>query len=201
MAREHRHDLATDFEIAEQYDLGRRGRWQAKVAARSADVALAVMPIPLRVLDVGCGTGVLLREMVDRLPNALEIAGVDPSEGMLRVAREHTPPQVQFFRAGAERLPFENGRFDLVVSTMSFHHWAAQAAGLQEVARVLAPDGTFVLVDYSARWIRRAGGRTDVRNPKAVAAALRAAGLPVTGREVVKRRFGLPHVRAFIVSR
>ena len=201
MAREHRHGLATHDQSADEYDVGRAGRWRAKVAARSADVALAATPIPLRVLDVGCGTGLLLRELVDRLPNVLEIVGADPSPDMLRVAREQTPGQVRFVSAGAEQLPFEDGRFDLVVSTMSFHHWGAQARGLAELGRVLAPDGALVLIDLSARWIRRTNGRSDVRNPGEIVAALRAAGLAVTRREVVKRKFGLPYVRAFVVAR
>ena len=200
MAREHHHDLATDDEIAADYDVGRRGRWRAKVALRSADVALANTPIPLRVLDVGCGTGVL-REMVDRVPNVLEIVGVDPSEGMLHIAREDSPDQIRFVRAGAERMPFEDGRFDLVVSTMSFHHWHVQHAGLAEIARVLAPSGTFVLIDLSGRWIRRTPGRENVRNPSEIVAAVRSARMRVTKREVVKRKFGLPYVQAFIVSR
>lgn len=201
MAREHRHGPATADLAADEYEVGRAGRWRAKVAARSADVALAATPIPLRVLDVGCGTGMLLRELVDRLPNVLEIVGVDPSADMLRVARESTPGQVRFVHAGAEHLPFENGRFDLVVTTMSFHHWRAQAAGLAELGRVLAPEGALVLIDLSARWIRRTNGRSDVRNPGEIVRALREAGLSVTGREVVKRKFGLPYVRAFIVAR
>jgi len=77
----------------------------------------------------------------------------------------------------------------------------AQDAGLAEIARVLAPDGSFVLADLSARWIRRRNGRADVRNPADIVAALRGAGLPVTRRETVKRWLGLPYVRAFIVSR
>jgi ubiquinone/menaquinone biosynthesis C-methylase UbiE len=200
MARDHSHDLATDDERAEEYEAGRRGRWRAKVAARSADVALANTPIPLRVLDVGCGTGMLLREMVDRLPNVLEIAGVDPSEGMLRVAREHGPEQIGYARASADRLPYEDGRFDLIVSTMSFHHWRSQSAGLAEVARVLAPGGTFVLVDLSGRWIRRTEGREDVRNPGEIEHALRGARLRPVKREVVKRKAGLPYVRAFVAT-
>lgn len=200
MARDHRHGLATDDELAEDYGAGRAGRWRARVAARSADVALAEVPVPLRVLDVGCGTGMLLRELVERLPNVLEIVGVDPSEGMLRVAREDSPGRIGFVRADAERLPFDDGHFDLVVSTLSFHHWHAQAAGLNEIARVLAPSGSFVLVDLSARWIRRTPGREDVRNPADIGAALRAARLAVHRREVVKRHLGLPHVRAFVAG-
>jgi ubiquinone/menaquinone biosynthesis C-methylase UbiE len=204
MAREHRHGLAThdgSDRAADEYDVGRAGRWRAKVAERSADVALAATPVPLRVLDVGCGTGLLLRELVDRLPNVLEIVGVDPSPDMLRVARENTSERVRFVPAAAEQLPFGDGRFDLVVSTMSFHHWPAQEAGLAELGRVLAPDGALVLIDLSARWIRRTDGRAGVRNPGEIVASLGAAGLPVTRREVVKRRLGLPYVRAFVVAR
>jgi ubiquinone/menaquinone biosynthesis C-methylase UbiE len=199
MAREH--DIATHDHGIDEFDVGRRVRWHTKVWARSADVALAAVPVPLRVLDVGCGTGAVLRELAERLPNVLEIVGADPSDGMLAMAREDSPEQIRFVRAGAESLPFENERFDLVVSTLSYHHWGSQPAGLAEVRRVLAPEGSFVLIDLSARWIRRRGPRTDVRNPAEIVRALRGAGLQVTGRETVKRWLGLPFVRAFIASR
>jgi ubiquinone/menaquinone biosynthesis C-methylase UbiE len=54
---------------------------------------------------------------------------------------------VRFTEGTAERLPFAGERFDLVVSTTSFDHWADQAAGLAECARVLAPGGQLVLAD------------------------------------------------------
>jgi ubiquinone/menaquinone biosynthesis C-methylase UbiE len=55
----------------------------------------------------------------------------------------------------AERLPFDDTSFDLVVSTVSFDHWADQPAGLAEVARVLRPGGRFVLVDlFATGWLR-----------------------------------------------
>jgi ubiquinone/menaquinone biosynthesis C-methylase UbiE len=192
------YDLAASGGHAEAYEQGRQGRWRARVAARSADVALAAVPVPLRVLDVGCGTGMLLRELAERLPNVLEMTGVDPSDDMLRVARYESPDRIRFVRSPAERLPFADGHFDLVVSTLSFHHWGAQPAGLYEVARVLAPEGSFVLVDMSARWIRRTGPRAEVRNPAEIVSALRSAGLRLDHRETVKRRLGLPFVRAFV---
>jgi SAM-dependent methyltransferase len=83
---------------------------------------------------------------------------------------------------------------------MSFHHWRSQMAGLVEIARVLAPGGTFVLVDLSGRWVRRTEGREDVRNPAQIEEALRAARLRPRRREVVKRKLGLPYVRAFVAS-
>src|SRR5579859_224634 len=198
---DHDHDVATYNGRADEFDTGRRARWHAKVVARSADVALAAVPVPLRVLDVGCGAGALLRELADRLPNVLEMVGVDPSDGLLAMAREDSPAQIRYVRGGAESLPFENERFDLVVSTLSYHHWTMQPAGLAEVRRVLAPEGSFALVDLSARWIRRRGPRADVRNPAEIVAALERTGLRVTNEETVKRHLGLPFVRAFISSR
>lgn len=195
------YDLAAFADRAESYGEGRQGRWRARVAARTADVALAAVPVPLRVLDVGCGTGMLLRELTERLPNVLEMTGVDPSDDMLRVARYESPDRIRFLRSGAEQLPFANGHFDLVVSTLSFHHWHAQPAGLFEVARVLAPEGSFVLVDMSARWIRRRGPLAEVRNPGEIVGSLRHAGLQVERTETVKRRVGLPFVRAFIAAK
>ena len=66
-------------------------------------------------------------------------------------ARPRPPPpadtSLRFLEARAEELPFPDGSFDLVGSTMSFHHWADQRRGLREVRRVLEPDGAFVLTD------------------------------------------------------
>jgi ubiquinone/menaquinone biosynthesis C-methylase UbiE len=50
----------------------------------------------------------------------------------------------------AEELPFPNGSFDLVFSTMTFHHWQDQARGAAEVARVLTPGGRWLLADFVA---------------------------------------------------
>src|SRR5262249_31377271 len=53
------------------------------------------------------------------------------------------------FRQGvAEQLPFGDGEFDLVFSTMTFHHWADQRKGMGEVARVLKADGIWLLADF-----------------------------------------------------
>jgi ubiquinone/menaquinone biosynthesis C-methylase UbiE len=58
-------------------------------------------------------------------------------------------------QAAAEALPFTDGAFDLVTSTVSFHQWAGQARGLKEVGRVLVPDGVFVLADlHAVGWLR-----------------------------------------------
>ena len=124
--------------------------------ATIAEAAL-VSQDPKAVLDVGCGTGQLLRRLADRYPDA-ELVGVDPSPGMVHHARLASAPdrRVQFLNARAENLPFADGHFDLVVTTLSFHHWSDQEDGLREIRRVLRLSGVFVLTDVlAAGWFRR----------------------------------------------
>jgi len=139
---------------ASTYDRGRLGAWHRLVAGRTAD--LAVISAPRRVLDVGCGTGVLLRQLAERLPDAVELAGVDPAPRMVAQSRAalDRDPRIVVEEAAAERLPFADGVFDLVVSTMSFDHWSDQLNGLSECRRVLGDSGVLVLADLFASWLR-----------------------------------------------
>lgn len=102
---------------------------------------------PSLVLDIGCGTGRLLRRIHVRWPEAA-LVGVDPSEGMLAKAHLLTPG-ADFYQASAEKLPLENDSMDLVSSTMSIHHWSNQSQGFIETSRVLRPGGFFILVDVN----------------------------------------------------
>ncbi|QWF83626.1 class I SAM-dependent methyltransferase [Amycolatopsis sp. CA-230715] len=125
------------------------------------DSAAAVVPEPKRLLDVGAGTGQLLAAARELFPDT-EAVGVEPAEAMLAKARDKGLPVE---RGVAERLPFEDGRFDVVVSTMSFHHWADQRAGLREVARVLAPGGVAVIAEHFAQtWLRPVFAMLPKRN-------------------------------------
>ena len=146
MARER--DVAAFGERAGGYEEGWLGRLHHEIANRTANLALAQVPAPRRVLDVGCGTGYLLRRLADRVPDAVELVGIDAAAQMVRVAQEATAdPRVRFEAGRAEHLPGPGGVFDLVVTTTSFDHWADQQAGLRQCARVLAPAGCLVLVD------------------------------------------------------
>jgi ubiquinone/menaquinone biosynthesis C-methylase UbiE len=110
---------------------------------------LAVCPRG-RGLDVGCGTGVLARELAAA---GLEMTGLDPSEGMLAVAREHSPA-VELVQGSGTDLPFEDGSFDLVVTVATLHHIAAPdavRATLGELARVVKPGGRIVVWDHNPR--------------------------------------------------
>jgi ubiquinone/menaquinone biosynthesis C-methylase UbiE len=137
------------------------------------------VPAPRWVLDVGCGTGYVLRQLAARLPRAGEFLGVDPAPMMIEVARaESSDERVQFVRGTAERLPAEDGAYDLVVSTTSFDHWTDQAAGIRECARVLAPGGVLVLTDQFSNLLlptmlgsRRDKARTRSRASRLIIAA------------------------------
>ena len=120
-------------------------------------LAAELAPAPARVLDVGCGTGTLLRAAALRFPGA-ELVGVDASAEMVRAAAAANPlpGRIRFIRARAEELPFSDGLFDLVLSTISFHHWGDQGKGLREVARTLAPGGSFLLADHFVLPLHRA---------------------------------------------
>lgn len=95
------------------------------------------------VLDIGCGTGRLLRRLG---PEFAQCVGVDPAPGMVEAARELGTDAV-LVCASAEWLPLPDAAFSLVTATLSARHWHDLDAGLAEVARVLGRDGLAVVGD------------------------------------------------------
>ena len=150
----HDRDVEAFDERASRYESGWLGRLHHQIADRAVDLALACAPAPRRVLDVGCGTGYVLRQLAGRLPAATELAGIDPAPGMVRVARDSARDgRLRFLIGAAEQLPAPDATFNLVLSTTSFDHWRDQLAGLTECARVIAPGGHLVLTDLFSAWL------------------------------------------------
>lgn len=143
-----------------------------------------------RVLEIGCGTGNLARRAKRRHPS-VEVTGLDPDGPALdRAARTagRAGLDVRWDRGFADALPYADDAFDLVLSALMLHHLEDEErpTALREVARVLAPGGTFLVLDIGgrddgdqgamARFMRHAprlaGDLDDL-----VPAALREAGL------------------------
>jgi ubiquinone/menaquinone biosynthesis C-methylase UbiE len=165
---------------AATYDQGRHGGLHHQISRRTATLVLAQPEPPRRVLDIGCGTGYLLRLLADRLPDATELVGVDPAPRMVATALAGTADQRIRFSVGvAEHLTCPDDRFDLVVSTTSFDHWSDQPAGLSECFRVLGPGGRLVLVDQFSVWLAPtllAGRRGKARTQRRATRLLTEAG-------------------------
>ncbi len=172
-------DVQAFDERAASYESGMLGQLHRDISGRVADLALSLGPAPRRVLDVGAGTGYLLGLLAGRLPGAQELAGVDPAPAMVAVARDRAADErLRFTEGTAERLPAADGHYDLVVAVTSFDHWADQAAGLAECARVLTPGGHLVLTDQFSLLLwptlfagRRGKARTRARATRLVTAA------------------------------
>ncbi len=119
---------------------------------RRNTLALASLGPGLRLLDVGCGTG-SLAIAAKRGEPTLEVHGIDPAEEMIARARAKATAggvQVRFEPGIIEDLPFEDGSFDRVTSSIMLHHLPAETlrAGMAEVHRVLTPGGRLVVVDF-----------------------------------------------------
>ncbi len=101
-----------------------------------------------RVLDVGCGTGVLAREAADRVGPEGRVTGFDLNESMLAVARQ-ARPEIDWRQGDAAELPFDDASFDVVASQFMLMFVPDQAAVLKEMWRVLAPGGRLAVAVWS----------------------------------------------------
>ncbi len=101
-----------------------------------------------RIADIACGTGIL-SDRIERELRPDVIYGVDMSDGMLAQARARSN-RVEWLRAPAEQLPFDDGALDAVVTTSAFHFFD-QPAALREFHRVLAPGGLVAVAALSTR--------------------------------------------------
>ncbi len=118
----------------------------------AADIG-AVAPPGARVLEVGCGPGQLSIRMAREY--GLDVTGLDLDPAMIERARANVertgngePRPPSFFVGDVAALPFPDGSFDLVVSTLSMHHWADPTAGLTEIGRVLRPGGRALIWEF-----------------------------------------------------
>jgi len=123
----------------------------------AADVAASV-PDGGRVLEVGCGPGRLSIRLARQ--HGVDVTGLDLDPAMIERASANAERAMRpgdqrptFVVGDAASLPFPDATFDVVVSTLSMHHWADPQAGLAEIGRVLRPRGKALIWDFRRGFI------------------------------------------------
>jgi ubiquinone/menaquinone biosynthesis C-methylase UbiE len=123
-------------------------------ALRNVPERLGRLP---RLLDVACGTGILLKELLERVPNA-EAYGVDASADMLAQARmalkDQAGVQLEQVEVGAgetAKLPYARESFDLITFTNALHDIPDPVGTLAGLRRLLAQEGQLVVEDFARR--------------------------------------------------
>lgn len=147
MASSHDQAIADEYAfVAKSYDR----RWAAYLEA-TLGAALTWLEVGAgeRVLDLGCGSGLLLERLAGIAPGGARV-GVDRTPEMLALARRRLGAEVALALARAEQLPFASSCFDWVVSTSALHHFRAPEDTLSEIRRVLRPGGRVVIGDWCA---------------------------------------------------
>lgn len=124
------------FSAAGSYDRF-MGRYSVPLAPVFSD--FAGVEAGLRVLDVGCGPGALVAELVRRVGEGSVVA-VDPSDAFVAAARERHPG-VEIAAASAERLPFPDASFDATLAQLVVHFMSDPGVGVAEMRRVTRGDG------------------------------------------------------------
>jgi ubiquinone/menaquinone biosynthesis C-methylase UbiE len=188
MSTQSERDIHRFNEWAKTYDRSFLQRlFFGPIQAMVLDICCSQSVPPHSVLDIGCGTGRLLAAAGARWPEA-KFAGVDPAAQMI-VAAKRLNPEADFNVAMAESLPIENQSVDLVLSSMSFHHWADQKKALGEIVRVLRPEGRFCLADHTAIFANLLGEKA--KSAKQLAKLFFDAGLTVVLQKRMRSRFVL----------
>ena len=157
-----RHSLFRDTDKADAEQardlarrLERRARSEDEIAARDAYLGLLDIADGEHVLDVGCGSGAVTREIARRVGSRGRAVGVDQSAALLAIAGELAREagcgdRVEFLEGSALRLPFPDASFDAVVSVTVLSHVPKGEAAIPEFVRVLRSGGRVGVFDFDS---------------------------------------------------
>lgn len=127
---------------AQKYDNGFEGRFSQQFY--NALLSQIRLKSKETILDVGCGTGCLLRKMADRC--AINGYGIDVEYSMIQVAKRQCL-EMNIQQSTCEKTPFDNSTFNLVTACMAYHHFSDKSGFAREAARILKTGGYLYIAD------------------------------------------------------
>jgi ubiquinone/menaquinone biosynthesis C-methylase UbiE len=144
------HEGLDDPEVAQAFNRIARMPQMRFLRWAVARRAAALQPAG-QAADLGCGPGYLAVKLAQVAPG-LHVTGIDLSDEMRLEAEQYArrcglEARVGFQKGDVAHIPLPDASLDLVVSTLSLHHWSNPVGVLDEVARVLRPAGAFLIVD------------------------------------------------------
>jgi malonyl-CoA O-methyltransferase len=180
---------------------GRAARFydqHAELQRLVADRLLALLPNDLtryRVLDLGCGTGYCSKALLERGAN---VVCADLSSEMLAVAEQRCGVErVHYQVADAEALPFEDNRFDIVISSLALQWCSDLAVPLSEMKRVTKPGGSLhfsTLLDGSLLELKRSWGKIDAYQHVNDFTSLNQVKIALAQSECIHHQLDLPKI-------
>jgi ubiquinone/menaquinone biosynthesis C-methylase UbiE len=102
------------------------------------------------ILDIGGNTGKITEAYSN---NCKEVIVLEPKRSIVEYGRSHRP-NIKFIEGGAENIPLPDEYFDKVVASASFHHFSDQDKALEEMKRVLKPDGKIIILEIDPNTAR-----------------------------------------------
>jgi SAM-dependent methyltransferase len=183
--------------------LEKRGIAPDEIAARAAYLDLLDVRPGDRVLDVGCGSGVVTREIAKRVGASGRVVGVDPSPALLVVAREiaahsDVADRIEFHEGSALALPFGGDSFDRVIAVTVLGHVPGGDAAVTELVRVARSGGTVAAFDFDSDMTAFTHPDREMTRRIVAAAsdAIAIDGWMARRTPLLLARAGLAHVRA-----
>lgn len=138
------------------------------------------------ILDVGCGGGAVLSELLKKAPEG-KVIGIDYSEVSVAKSKKHNKNEVksgrcEVFHGDVRELPFDEGSFDLVTAFETIYFWPQIESSFRQVHRVLKSGGTFMITnetngkkDTDEKWVSMIEGMT-IYNADEISNFLRETG-------------------------